>query len=36
MTREGFEELVVFSVILLAAVAVGNALWIISKLGGLP
>ena len=34
--REGFEELVVFSVILLAAVAVGNALWIISKLGGLP
>ena len=34
MTREGIEELFVFSVILLAAVAVGKALWILSKLGG--
>lgn len=34
MTREGFKELVVFSVLIFAAVAVGKGLWLLAKLGG--
>ena len=33
MTREGFEELVVFAVLVLAAVAVGKGLWLFARMG---
>ena len=33
MTREGFDEIIVFAALILAAVAAGKALLIIAKLG---